>query len=374
MNKLYLFASLIWLVSLNANAQETAVIGNYKKLYSDVLGGEVSFIEHLPEGYAGNRNTYPVLYLMNSESMSTFANACATVDNLASERIPDLILIGICNTGVIGKQWACPDDSGQMASAERFNLFLEKELVPEINKNYRTNNFNILAGQSNSSLLVLNNLTHSPGLFSAYVAISPMLGWCPSFQVDEMTRFLQQNRDIRKKLYINYGELDYVEVLDHIQNYSKAIGENAPAGLQWQMEKIGNDGHVPFTSLHNALLFFFSECTLTPALQSGSVADIKSHYEKISKEYGFTVSPKGYVLLITAWDCKQQKKYEKAVELLTYLNGLYPDNALYLAIFGATLLQMGDIPGAREKVNAALAIDPAQPNAKAVLEKLNKVN
>jgi predicted alpha/beta superfamily hydrolase len=366
--------TFLLMISLMATgvAQEKAIIGNYQKLTSKILRGEVTYIEHLPEGYDKSVSTYPVVYLMNAQSITNFANACATVDNLASERIPDMILIGICNSGVAEKYWACPDDSGHMDNADRFNQFLEKELIPEINKKYRTNNYNILAGQSNPSLLVLNNMMHYPELFRAYVIISPMLGWCPSFQEEEIKQFLRNNRKLDKKLYINYGELDYAEVLNYIENYGKLLEQEAPAGLQWRLEKIINDGHVPYISLHNTLLFFFSACTLTPALQNSSIPEIRAHYEKVSKEYGFTVNPKGDVLMCVAWDMKEQKKFDRAIELFDYLVGLYPGNAMYLGTYGIALYKKGDLTGAREKALAALAIDPEQPHARALLEKLDK--
>jgi predicted alpha/beta superfamily hydrolase len=362
----------IFISGFSVAAQESAVIGHYKKLFSTVLGGDVSFIEHLPEGYDKNKNTYPVIYMMNAQSVPNFANVSATLDYLSSERIPDMILIGICNEGVASNYWSCPDDSGSMIKADKYNQFLEKELIPHINQNYRTNTYRILLGQSNSGLFALNSLIHHPDLFSAYVVVSPMLGWCPGFQADEMSRFIETNSNIRKKLYINYGELDYIQVTDHIGDYVKVLEQKAPAGLQLRFDKIINDGHVPYISLHNALLFIFRECTLTPALQNSSVADIEAHYEKVSGEYGFRVNPKGDILMNVAWDLKEQKKFDRAIELFEYLVSIYPDNAMYLAIYGATLYKQGNLAGAREKANAALAIDPEQRQAKALMEKLNK--
>jgi predicted alpha/beta superfamily hydrolase len=362
----------IFISGFSVAAQESAVIGHYNKLFSTVLGGDVSFIEHLPEGYDKNKNTHPVVYMMNAQSVPDFANACATIDNLSSERIPDMILIGICNEGVASNYWACPDDSGRMITADKFNQFLEKELIPHINQNYRTNSYRILLGQSNSGLFALNSLIHHPDLFAAYVVASPMLGWCPEFQAEDMTRFLESGMFTNKKLYITYGELDYPEVLNNIGNFSKILEQKAPVTLQWKIESVINDGHVPYINLHDALLYFFAECTLTPVLQNSSVADIEAHYEKVSGEYGFRVNPKGDILMNVAWDLKEQKKFDRAIELFEYLVSIYPDNAMYLAIYGATLYKQGNLAGAREKANAALAIDPEQRQAKALMEKLNK--
>jgi uncharacterized protein len=355
-----------------AKAQETVAIGTFRKLSSEVLGGEVRYIEHLPEGYDKNKNTYPVLYMMNAQSVANFANAAAAVDYLSSERIPDMILIGICNEGAAANYWACPDDSGRMTFAEKFNRFLGEELIPDVDKNYRTNGYRIFDGQSNTGLFVLNSFITHADLFNAYVVVSPMLGWCADYQLKELSHFLRLNQNINKRLNISYGELDYKEVLDPADSLSKVLKQYAPAGLHWKISKISNDGHVPFSGLHEGLLDIFSPCTLTPALQKSSIAEIKSHYSTLSAEYGFEINPKGDILMNLAWDLKDQKKYDSAIEFFNYLTALYPSNAMYWATFGITLYKQGDLQAAREKAVTALSLDPEQPQAKALMAKLDK--
>jgi enterochelin esterase-like enzyme len=67
-----------------------------------ILGGEVTYLEHLPDGYDKSGKTYPVIYMMNGQIISQFANDAATVDNLSNDRIPDMIIIGISNEGSAG--------------------------------------------------------------------------------------------------------------------------------------------------------------------------------------------------------------------------------------------------------------------------------
>jgi predicted alpha/beta superfamily hydrolase len=357
----------------NAPAQENAVIGTYEKITSAILGGGVKYLVHLPEGYEKSGIAYPVLYMLNAQSVSNLANAVATLEHLESERIPDIILIGICNEGVAARVWACPDDSGKMISADRFNDFLEKELIPEIAKKYRVNDYRILMGQSNYGLFALNNLMHRR-LFRAYGVASPMFGWCPGFQMKELNSFLESGKAKGLSMYMPYGELDYIEVLGHMDSCRRLLEKRSPPDFKWKAEKILNDGHVPYISLHHALIFFFAECTLTPELQDESVAAIRAHYETISKEFGFTVNPKGNILMNLAWDLKEQKKFDRSVEVYDYLCSIYPGNAIYLATYGITLFKKGDMKGAMEKAMAALALDPEQPHAKALMEKLEKTS
>ncbi|NCA77252.1 MAG: hypothetical protein EOM90_13045 [Alphaproteobacteria bacterium] len=358
------------MVQATLTAQESVIIGQVKEINSAALGGEVRYHVHLPEKYAGTDEPFPVIYLINAQSTANFANACATVDNLSSERIPDMILVGISNTGVAGNYWSCPDDSGQLKPAARFYRFLEEELIPEINKNYRTTPYKILAGQSNSGLYVLNNLLFHPALFDAYVLASPMLGWCPGFLLNETRKFLDSNPVLNKRLYVDYGELDYIEVLDTIQEFEKILGRKSPEGFTWKLEMIRNDGHVPYASLHNALLFFFSGCTVTPEMRKFSIAQMKSHFVGLSKAYGFTVQPKGDVLFDMALNLKNEKKVDEAIEWFRYLVSLYPNTAIYYYGFGLTWVQKGDLTSAKGCFKKALEIDPEDARSKSMLEKI----
>ena len=219
MEKSLLLFCLICFLQINLTAQDSVTIGSYRKLESKILGGEISYIEHLPEDYGNSGKEYPVVLIMNGQDISTFANAVSTIENLSTERIPDMILIGISNTGVAQNTWACPNDSGKVVGAANFYNFLEKELFPEIKKNYRTNNYKILMGQSNSGLFALHSFFNNPDLFDAYIVASPMLGWCPDYFLNQTKTFFDSNKTLNQKLYITYGDLDYVEVLSHIQAF-----------------------------------------------------------------------------------------------------------------------------------------------------------
>jgi len=252
--KLLLIACM---VQMSLSAQNDVIIGKYRKFESKILGGEVTYLEHLPEGYEKSGKTYPVVFIMNGQNISQFANDAATLDNLSGDRVPDMILIGISNTGVADTYWSCPDDSGSVQGGKTFCTFLKDELIPEIEKIYRTNGYRIMAGQSNTGLFAMYNFLVYPEMFNAYVIASPMFGWCPDFFLNKTKSMLTDHPGIKKKLYISYGDLDYVQILNPIHDFAEAL-KKSPAGLEWKVELIGNASHVPSSTLNNGLLFFFS--------------------------------------------------------------------------------------------------------------------
>jgi predicted alpha/beta superfamily hydrolase len=359
------------LILARLSAQDSVTIGKYKIIESKILGGDVTYLEHLPEGYYTSDKEYPVIYMMNGQIISGFANAAATLDNLSNERIPDMILIGISNTGVAGSYWSCPNDSGYVRGGYLFYRFLKEELLPEIKKNYRINEYKILAGQSNTGLYVLYNFLLYPELFNAYIVASPMFAWCPDFYLNKTMSFLHDNPKINKKLFVSYGDIDYVEVRNHINNFIELL-KQSPESLIWKVELNENTGHVPYTTLNNALLFFFSECTMTDDRKKLSIPEIKSHFEMLSGEYGFSVNPKAGVLFDMAMDLKNVKKFDEAIEMFKYLISLYSDSEFYFYYLGETYKQKGDVESAKENYNYALKKNPDFRRAKIALEGLNK--
>jgi predicted alpha/beta superfamily hydrolase len=358
------------LIQISLSAQEDVVIGKNKKFVSKILGGEITYTEHLPDGYDNSKINYPVIYMMNGQIISSFASAAATLDNLSNERIPDLILIGISNTDKAGVYWSCPNDSGYVKGGEIFYKFLKEELIPEIKKNYRTNDYKILAGQSNTGLFVMYNFLFHPELFDAYIVASPMFNWCPDFYLNKAKSILTNNAQINKKLFVSYGDLDYVEVLSHINDF-KNILKLAPEALKWQVELIQNAGHVPFVTMNNALLFFFSECTMNAERKKLKISEIKSHFNTLSKEYGFTVNPKGGVLFDMAMDLKNQKKLDQSIAMFKYLISFYSDSETYYFYLGQTYQEKGDMGLARQNYRQSLKIDSTYSRAKIALEKLD---
>lgn len=363
---------IICLISVNVFTQENVTVGKYQKLQSKILGGEVTYLEHLPEGYDKSNKEYPVIFMMNGQDIPTFAHAAATLDYLSNDRIPDIILIGISNTGAAQTSIACPDDSGKIKGADNFYNFLEKELLPEIKKNYRTNDYKILMGQSNMGIFVLHTFVNNPDLFNAYIVSSPMLKWCPDYYLSKTKELFTTNKTLKKKLYVSYGNLDYVEVLSHIDAFEEILKKQSSKEFEWKLDLIENCGHVPQVTLNNALLFFFSECTFTPELKKLNVEEIKTHFQKLSKEYGFTVQPKGGVLFDMVYDLRSEKNYAKAVDISKYLVSLYPNSAMYYYGLGVVQYLNEDKESAKKNLEESLKIDPDFTRAKQLLEKLSK--
>src|SRR6185436_14646765 len=100
------------------------------------------------------------------------------IDVLSSAGVmPDLIVVAIPNGRGMRNRDLTPASlhqegnedgsmgTGEMGRGDRFLDFLQQELIPYVEKQYRTTQERILAGHSRGALLVLESLLSKPDLF-----------------------------------------------------------------------------------------------------------------------------------------------------------------------------------------------------------------
>jgi predicted alpha/beta superfamily hydrolase len=138
------------------SAQEvTARLGVGRTLTSAILNEERTVFVHLPASYDTSTASYPVLYLLDGTS-AFLQEMIAITRRLRSDRVPEMIIVAVVNTNrnrdmmpVVAKDYPGPP------GAEAFLGYLERELVPDIERAYRTAQPRILQGQSLSGLFTL---------------------------------------------------------------------------------------------------------------------------------------------------------------------------------------------------------------------------
>ncbi len=153
----YLLWVIVFYFGFNSNycAQENKItIGERVRIHSKILNENRSILVYQPGEYlVKSYNRYPVLYLLDGTMQ--FNYAAAIVKYLSEmNRIPKMIVVGIENvdrtrdytpyTKTVEEQESYPTSG----AADKFSLFIQKELVPFIDSLYRTQNYNILSGWS----------------------------------------------------------------------------------------------------------------------------------------------------------------------------------------------------------------------------------
>ncbi len=154
---------------------------------SEILNEERVVFVYVPDTYgleAAQQKRYPVLYLL--DGLAYFEVTTGIAHHLGSwnaavQRIPDLIVVAIQNTkrprDMTPSHMAEGPYSSGSGGAAAFRSFIESELMPAVDKQFRASGERILVGHSLAGLFVLDTFLERPNLFDAYIASDPSLWW-----------------------------------------------------------------------------------------------------------------------------------------------------------------------------------------------------
>jgi len=288
-----IFFILIVLWSNTCFSQDPVVIGQKKVIHSNILKEDRTYQIYLPQSYnwALDRN-YPVLYVLDGES--TFIHTTATVDFLSStSEIPELIVVAITST-VRVRDFTQTDWSSHWiggGGANNFKNFLSKELILEIEKAYRTNNFRILSGHSAGGQFVLYTLSSEPSLFNAYFAISPSLDWDNNLPQRSLEESFEQTDSLKAFLYFSWSD-DLGESLANDQRLLETLETKSPKNFRWIGKRYPDETHVSITlpAQIDALRQLYDGYRLHNDLLVNGFKFAEKHFEEVSNKVGYTIT------------------------------------------------------------------------------------
>lgn len=151
-----------------------------KYMYSEVVADSFYILVSIPDDYYSTDKRYPVLYVLDGDVAFGMAASIARYLQIG-ENIPELIIVGI-GYGAIdklaGEKRRRDYRPTQAGDAENFLNFLEEELLPFIDNNYRTvPGERAINGYSIGGLFGLYTLFTKPEIFNRYIIGSPSLTW-----------------------------------------------------------------------------------------------------------------------------------------------------------------------------------------------------
>ena len=212
-----------------------------RTLASSLLGEKRTYFVHLPDSYARSpTKRYPVFYVLDGTSQSVHTAATAEVMARIGE-IPEAIVIGIPSGDARNRDYTPPgmrqdaEDAGSAdGQADRFLGFLQRELIPQVQRELRTTTHRTLVGNSRGGLFVVHAITGQPALFEAYIAHSPALWRDDSAMVTRLDRFLHEHRDLRGKLFLSLGDDENPKMAAAFHKAIAVLRREAPPGLHWR--------------------------------------------------------------------------------------------------------------------------------------------
>ena len=215
--------------ALNAqNVKEKVCLDNTEQfsITSEYVKGENYLIQvGLPIGYSSSNKSYPVLYVLDGDYLFGITKGIADLLMIGKE-IKGIIVVGISyGKGVFSWSIKRTRDltpghdtifaKGQnTGGADNFLKFIQYEVFPAVNKNYRTEpDSSAICGESLGGLLNSYILWKQPELFKDYIIISPSLIWNNKSVLKLESEYFVNHKELNKAVYIAYGSLDSKEVI-----------------------------------------------------------------------------------------------------------------------------------------------------------------
>ena len=224
----------------------------------------------LPHGYAESKERYPVVYLLDADYSFLIARNIA--DHLAErDHLRNLILVGIAYEGPLQYRLNRtrdytptfsptggygPEVQKVSGGGPKFRAFLRDELIPFIDKTYRTlPDDRCLVGHSYGGLFGAWNLLTAPGLFQRYIIVSPSL-WYDS----RMMFKLNAGADPAARVYLAVGGSEgnaERDMVTDLQAFAKKL--QAYKGVRLESDVLADETHnsVFPRALSNGLRFVF---------------------------------------------------------------------------------------------------------------------
>jgi predicted alpha/beta superfamily hydrolase len=198
------------------NNSKPFVLGVIEEIESKQLSEKRILNIYFPEGYNKNDTVkYPVIYLLDGSADEDFIHIVGLVQfNSFSwvNRIPESIVVGIANvdrhrdftypTTIAADKKHYPTTG----KSENFIAFIEKELLPFIDSNYKTSASKTIVGESLGGLLATEILLKKPELFNKYVIVSPSIWWDDGSLLNQTSRVLENNFTQQTDIYIGVGK------------------------------------------------------------------------------------------------------------------------------------------------------------------------
>jgi predicted alpha/beta superfamily hydrolase len=354
--------SLLLFLSFTASfSQDSITIGSKHHMVSKALNEERTFWVYLPPDYNNTKFApakYPVVYLLDAENnFHSFTGIQHSLAKGPYAMIPQMIVVGITNTNrtrdltpTESNRQAFYDKSKKMLQQsggnENFITFLEKELRPYIDSNYRTSGYNILNGHSFGGLTAVNILLHHTQLFNSYIIIDPSLWWDHEIMIKKANPIFDKKDFNKRSIYMAMANKKSIpqdtttDMARGIRKFEKLLKEKQIKNLQWGFKYYENEDHgtIPIPAEYDGLRFIFKEhlVQVKEAIQDPSL--VEKQYQLLSQQIGSVFIPSESYLDWMGNYCLGIDKPDQAIAFFKYAEKYYPKSKnIYISLEKAYL-------------------------------------
>ncbi|TVZ52444.1 alpha/beta hydrolase [Dokdonia sp. Hel_I_53] len=354
---------------------------DYKEIQSEKLGSTRQLKIQLPRNYDENpEKSYPIIIVFDGDYL--FEPVAGNVDYYSYwEEMPQVIVVGINQDRSREDDTYYEDVNFFPAdTGVDFFEFIGMELMPYLDKNYRTTNFRVAVGHDLTANFMNFYLMKDPVLFQGYISLSPDL----SGKMEE--RITSRLSVIEQKLfyYLATGTDDISVLRDPILELNSKIKQIDNESLQYNFDNFQGATHYSLVgrAIPKALEKMFSiyrpiskKDYNDVILKSDAPYDyLVDKYDTIETLFGLIdpIRVNDYIAISTALEKKED--WEALEELGKLARKQYPDTMLGNYYIALSLEMLGEPKKAmRAYQNAFLLEEVSYITKDLMLEKSDKI-
>ena len=361
-------------------------IGKTYKIKSKVLNEERTYILELPSSYKTGETKYPILVLLDGE-MSYHSHSGILNHMTQGRQIPEMIIVAITNvdrnrdytptkylTNLNGS--SAVENHKTTGGSAKFLEFIEQELLPKVEKKYRTNGFKTLVGISHGGLLVGSAFLSKETTFNGFVSMDPSFWW-DNQQVVKQLEKTDLNQIKNKRFYLSTADkFENFDKIPHVftaninshEKFNTTLKNKgfSPSNIALEYFKEENHWTVALMSLYHGMQFIYKGLKMKN-MNSSSIDEIELYYK--NNYNGSFLPPEndinslGYSFLIN--NPKKALTYFK----LNVKN--HPKSSNAFDSLGEVYFNLDDKVNALKSYKKSFDLDPNNKNALKMINKLN---
>jgi predicted alpha/beta superfamily hydrolase len=325
------------------------------------------------------KQDYPVIYLLDGEAHFKYvAEMVEFMSSYDRNRMPKAIVIGVVNVdrardfNPTGSADILKRHHGNIMSASntsRFLEFIKTELIPYIDKNFKTQPYRILVGHSLAGLFAFYAKLKAPELFQATVLISPAIDGDNDHLLTLFGPFLKRNPQLKGKFFISIAN----ENTGDVERLKGALRAYGPKGVRWSYKQYKDENHfsVTYKSIFDALKFIYASWFFDYYGKSNlSYEDIQTRFAGLSREFGYTIKPTEDFVNNIGYKQLRSGNIDEAIVIFKHNIVNFPNSYNVYDSMGEAYIKKGDKTMAIKYYEKSLQLNPHNEEAKAILRKL----
>lgn len=372
---------LLLLVEVHLAVSQNAdhiVIGTMHTLYSSTLNEDREYWVSLPESYdkeSQSYKKYPLLIILDGRvhfrSISGMVNYMSSGYN-GNRKIPEMIIVAIQN--VNRNRDFTPDKiitkrENVFGGGDKFLSFLEDELIPNLDQEYRTIPYRILYGHSLGGLLATHAYMKEETLFNSFIAVDPSFGSWDAPTMDKKLNALTDN-SFDRFIYIasaNWGKRNIRNRDRHLRLY-ESLNSKSKGEFSAKLEYFENENHgsVPAIAFHNGISSIFEGYGISYR-DVDNKDQLVQHFQSLSKRLSWEFDPPEALVNRIGYNMlrgKSEESISNAIDLFELNAKNYADSFNAFDSLGEAYETAGDEEKAIKNYKKSLQLNPLNKHAK----------